>query len=531
MIMETVKKIINFVKGKSPEREIVINVEKLEYRVAVIEKGQLEELSIERTDKERIVGSIFKGRIKNHEMGLKAAFVDIGFEKNAFLHHWDMIPAALDEEMETIDRGGKKKNRAKRIDLRDIPRMYPPGSDIMVQVTKGPIGTKGPRVTTNISLPGRFLVLMPFTDQCGISRKVDDSAERKRLRKILEKLDIPETMGIILRTAGVGQKERYFVRDLAMLLEKWTEIERNMKKNQTASYVYKEPDLVERTVRDFLTEDVDRIVIDSPTEADRIKALVAQISKRSLGRIKTYNESAPIFEKFNIEKQIDNAFRRQVWLPSGGYVVIDETEALVAIDVNTGRHKSRDRDSEDNTILHTNLEAADEICRQLRLRNIGGIVVLDFIDMKGRKDQQAVYNRMKDHLRRDKAKTHLLPISQLGLMEMTRQRHAESIQSAIYADCPNCKGRGVVKSPESVSVDLQRRIAQVMRQSPAGRELRVFIHPDILHRLKHEDEDLLIDLERRYQGKMTFKADASLSTECFKITDAQSNEELFVQAS
>ncbi|MDZ4743789.1 MAG: Rne/Rng family ribonuclease [Verrucomicrobiota bacterium] len=524
-VKETVKKILSFGRVKT-DREIIINVEKLEYRVALLEKGKLEEFSIERTTEQRIVGSIFKGKIKNHEIGLKAAFVDIGFEKNAFLHHWDMIPAALDEEMEQIDRNGRKKSR-KRIEVKDIPNLYPPGSDVMIQVTKGPIGNKGPRVTTNISMPGRFLVLMPFSDACGISRKVEDPKERKRLRKILENMEIPSDMGLIMRTAGVGQKERFFVRDLAMLVETWSDIERKMKNLSSPNCLFREPDLIERTVRDFLTEEVDRIVIDSATESERIKDIMGRISKRSVNRVRHYADPQPIFEKFNIEKQISNAFNRQVSLKSGGYIIIDETEALVAIDVNTGKHKVGGQQDE-NALLNTNLEAVDEICRQLRLRNIGGLIVLDFIDMKGRRDQQSVFNRMRDNLRKDKAKTHILPISQLGLMEMTRQRHAESIQRAVYVECPSCKGRGVVKSPESISVELQRRVAQIMRQNEPGREYRIFVNPEILNRLRKEDEDLLVDLERKYAGKLSFRSDAGMPIEHFKITDSVTNEELLV---
>lgn len=456
-------------------------------------------------------------------MGLKAAFVDIGMEKNAFLHHWDMLPAALDDELDLVDRGGRKKPR-KNINVKDIPSMYPAGSDVMIQVTKGPISTKGPRVTTNISLPGRFLVLMPFNDQCGISRKVEDTVERKRLRKILEKLTIPDNMGVIIRTAGVGQKERYFIRDLALLVEKWNEVERKMKSQHSATSLYQEPDLVERTVRDFLTEDIDRIYIDNQEEANRINDLIAQISRRSKSKIKVHNESVPIFEKFGVEKQIENAFRRQVWLKSGGYIVIDETEALVAIDVNTGRAKATKE--QDKTILQTNLDAAEEICRQLRLRNIGGIIVLDFIDMKLPKDRQAVYNRMRDGLKRDKAKTHVLPISQLGLMEMTRQRHTESIQSSSYTECPTCQGKGILKSAESVSVELQRKIGEALRRGGTGRDLRIFVNPEILSRLKTVDEELLIELERKHMGRLSFKSDAALALEQFRITDAVSGEEI-----
>jgi ribonuclease G len=522
MFLDTIKGFLGF-KKKGDEKEIIISYERLERRVALLEGGQLEEFSIERENDRQISGSIYKGRVKNLEPGLKAMFVDIGLDKNAFLHYWDAIPAALDAGIEAIERTGKKRQQ-KRVTVGDIPKLYPPGSDVIVQVTKGPIGTKGPRITTNISLPGRYLVLMPYSDQCGISRKIEDQKERQRLRKILNGLDIPDGIGVIIRTVGEGQKARFFVRDLHFLLEQWQKIEQRMKEVPSPALLLSEPDLVERTVRDFLTEDVDRIIIDNEEAAQRIRDLVGQISKRSQKKIRYYNEATPIFEKFNVDKQIDSAFRRQVWLACGGYLVIDETEALVAVDVNTGRNKGgRDQDK---TIVQTNLEAAEEVARQLRLRNIGGLIIVDFIDMKNRKDQQAVYNRLKDHVRRDKAKTHILPISQLGLLEMTRQRVQESISRAVYQECPACKGKGIIKSPESMSVEIQRAITRIMRLKPELHELRILVNAQVLDRLKTEDEDLLIDLERRFQGRLSFRVEPKFHFEEFKLVNALTNEEV-----
>jgi len=452
-----IKKVQRFIKPvKKVHKEVIINAESLETRVAVLEDGKLEEFTIERTSDERLVGSIFKGKVKNLEDGLKAAFVDIGFEKNAFLHYWDIVPSSFDSSVEVVEREGRKRDKP-RITQRDIPRLYPPGSDIIVQVTKGPIGTKGPRVTTNLALPGRYLVLLPNSDQSGISRKIENHEERQRLKKILRELNIPESMGVIIRTVGEGQQKRYFVRDLALLIEEWRQIQDKINRQPSATCVFQEPDLIERTVRDFLTEDVERIVIDGAPQYERVRAMISGISRRSVSKVKLYSDSQPVFDRFNITRQLESAFARQVHLKSGGYIVIDETEALVAIDVNTGRHKSgKDQES---TLLKVNLEAADEICRQLRLRNMGGLIVLDFIDMKSRRDQQAVYHRMREGLRRDKSKTHILPISQLGLMEMTRQRHTESVRAAVYDDCPYCKGRGKVKSALTMSVEIQRRLA------------------------------------------------------------------------
>lgn len=524
-VIKKVKRLIRPVQRSN--KEVIINSESLETRVAVLESGRLEEFTIERTSDERLVGSIFKGKVKNLEDGLKAAFVDIGFEKNSFLHYWDIVPNSFDSGVEVVERENHKKRDKPRITQRDIPRLYPPGSDIIVQVTKGPIGTKGPRVTTNLALPGRYLVLLPNSDQSGISRKIENNEERQRLKKILRSLSIPDGMGVIIRTVGEGQQARYFVRDLALLVEEWKLIQERINKQPTATCVFQEPDLVERTVRDFLTEDVERIVVDSPQQYDRIREMISKISKRSVEKVKHYTESQAVFDRFNISRQLESTFSRQVHLKSGGYIVVDETEALVAIDVNTGRHKGgKDQES---TILKVNLEAAEEICRQLRLRNMGGLIVLDFIDMKSRRDQQSVYQRMKEGLRRDRAKTHILPISQLGLMEMTRQRHSESVRASVYGDCPYCKGRGKVKSSLTMSVEIQRKLSEILKKRQRDEsdfQLRIVVNPSVLERLRTEDEKLLIEMEKRYFGKLSFRGDPSFHAEQFKIVNVTNNEEL-----
>ena len=520
-----VKRLIRPVKKS--HKEVIINAEALETRVAVLEEGRLEEFTIERTSEERLVGSIFKGRVRNLEDGLKAAFVDIGFEKNAFLHYWDIVPSNFDSGVEIVERDSGRKRDKPKITQKDVPRLYPPGSDLIVQVTKGPIGTKGPRVTTNLVLPGRYLVLLPNSDQSGISRKIENHEERQRLKKILRKLHIPDGMGVIMRTVGEGQRERYFVRDLALLLEEWNQIQESIRRRPPASVVFQEPDLIERTVRDFLTEDVERIVVDSAPAHDRMRSMIARISKRSADKIRHYGEHQPIFDRFGITRQLEATFSRQVHLKSGGYLVVDETEALVAIDVNTGRHKSG-KDQE-QTILKVNLEAAEEICRQLRLRNMGGLIVLDFIDMKGRRDQQQVYQKMREGLRRDRAKTHILPISQLGLMEMTRQRHTESVRSAVYDDCPYCKGKGKVKSAETMSVEIQRKLAEILKRrgrDESDFQLRIVVHPTVSQRLRTEDQKHMDAMEKRYFIKLLLRPDPGLHAEQYKIINAATNEEL-----
>lgn len=532
-----IKRVINAIKKENPVyREVIINSEPLETRVAVLEDGVIERFEVERVGEDRLVGGVFKGKIQNLEPGLKAAFVDIGQPKNAFLHYWDIVPAANDNSIEVVRRNTKEPNKKKKkIDLRDIPSLYPIGTDIVVQITKGQIGTKGPRTTTNIALPGRFLVLMPFNDQCGISRKIEDNKERARLRKVIKSLTIPDGMGIIIRTAGEGKKLRYFIRDLHILLKTWETMETQINTEKGTACLYREPDLVERTCRDFLTEEVDRVLIDNPKDWERMRTAIAQISKRSMSKIHQFKDSIPIYERFNIERQIEQTFQRRVPLPSGGEIVIEETEALVAVDVNTGSHRNKDG-KDKNYILQVNLESASEVARQIRLRNIGGLIIIDFIDMKNRRDRQAVYNRMRREMEDDKAKNHILPISQLGIMQMTRQRQEVSIGTGLYTGCPYCNGRGIVKSPRTISVEIQRQITSILRrlkpkllengQAEDGLTIRVMLNPTVLERLRSEDESLLVDIERLYDVKLSFRADVSYHMENFRLVNAVTGEEL-----
>jgi ribonuclease G len=513
--------------------ELIINSEPLEKRVALLRDGVLEKFEVERTGEAREVGAIFKGKIQNLEPGLKAAFVDIGEAKNAFLHYWDILPAANDNSIEIVrdNKSAKQRKReSEKVSIKDIPKLYPIGSEIILQITKGQIGTKGPRTTTNIALPGRFLVLMPYTGTLGISRKIEDKKERSRLKGILRDLTLPEGMGIIVRTAGEGKKARYFIRDLHILLKRWEVINQRMEATNKPSCLYVEPDIVGRTVRDFLTEDIDRVMVDKKDDFDNIIDDVATISPRSKSKIHLFKDDIPVFERFNIERQIEQTYMRCVPLPGGGEIVIEETEALISIDVNTGSHKNKNKDGKD-FILQVNLESATEICRQVRLRNIGGLIILDFIDMKAKKDRNAVLARMRREMANDKAKNHILPISTLGIMQMTRQRHSESHSSGIYTDCPYCHGRGSVKSSRTMSVEVQRRIISVIRHIRArdGHDkeinLRILLHPTNLERLRNEDEDLLLGIEQSYGAKLSFRADPIYHVENFKIIDVESGQE------
>jgi len=523
----------HFSKDRAVYRELVINAETLEKRVALLTNGVLDKFEIEHKGENRMVGAIFKGRVQNLEGGLKAAFVDIGQPKNAFLHYWDMLPAANDSQVEFIrdNESAEQKQRKARYQAKDIPQLFPAGSDIVIQVVKDQIGTKGPRSTTNIALPGRYLVLMPFSGACGVSRKIEESSERERLKDILRSLTIPEGMGVIIRTAGEGKQARWFVRDLHMLLKRWQAIvEKINAPDRKPVLLYQEPGLIERTVRDFLTEEVDRILVDNPEDFKLVQDLVGEVSPRSRSRVELYADPIPVFERYNIERQIEQLFQRRVPLPSGGEIVIDETEALTAIDVNTGGHRGKDGAKDGNFITQANLEAVTEAARQIKLRNLGGLIMIDTIDMKNPKDRKKVFDTLRDAMEDDRAKHQILPISQLGVLQMTRQRHTESNTTSMHTACPHCQGRGIVKNPRTVSVEIQRKLLSVIRRlreslGPEKEiEINILLHPVNLERIITEDREFFRDLMKSCKVRLGTKPDQTYSIEAFKLFDSAGRE-------
>ena len=523
----------HFSKDRAVYRELVINAETLEKRVALLTNGVLDKFEIEHKGENRMVGAIFKGRVQNLEGGLKAAFVDIGQPKNAFLHYWDMLPAANDSQVEFIrdNESAEQKQRKARYQAKDIPQLFPAGSDIVIQVVKDQIGTKGPRSTTNIALPGRYLVLMPFSGACGVSRKIEESSERERLKDILRSLTIPEGMGVIIRTAGEGKQARWFVRDLHMLLKRWQAIvEKINAPDRRPVLLYQEPGLIERTVRDFLTEEVDRILVDNPEDFKLVQDLVGEVSPRSRSRVELYADPIPVFERYNIERQIEQLFQRRVPLPSGGEIVIDETEALTAIDVNTGGHRGKDGAKDGNFITQANLEAVTEAARQIKLRNLGGLIMIDTIDMKNPKDRKKVFDTLRDAMEDDRAKHQILPISQLGVLQMTRQRHTESNTTSMYTACPHCQGRGIVKNPRTVSVEIQRKLLSVIRRlresvgAEKELEINILLHPVNLERIITEDREFFRDLMKSCKVRLGTKPDPTYSIEAFKLFDGSGKE-------
>lgn len=530
--------LFGWLKRSKTKREIIVNVEKLETRVAVMENGRLEEFMVEHREEERLVGSVFKGRVQNLENDLQAAFVDIGLKKNAFLHYWDMTPDAdsiLDDEDDAVR--GKNAKKANRLSDAEIAKLFPPGSEIIVQVTKGPISTKGPRVVANLSIPGRYLVMMPGAKDSrgatlrGVSKKIGDAKERQRLKKIIDKLPLPENVGLVVRTVGQGASARAFARDLRNLLSVWNEMQANTKNLRTPCCIFQEPDLCERVVRDWLTEDIDAIVIDDAKSYEEMREVTGRISRRAKSKIRRYDGNANIFEHYGLERQLSDAFARKVPLKSGGYLVIDETEALIAVDVNTGHYKGKG--SQEESILEVNLEAVEEVARQLRLRNIGGLVILDLIDMKSRKHQKQVYRALKDALKRDRARTNVLEISELGLLEMSRQRQDQSILSMLTSNCPYCQGHGVIKSPMAISIEVQRHLTTLLKKAAADKkpfEPKIVIAPQVMQRLRTDDSEILAKLQNDFDTRLTFVSELHRHPESFSILDAATSQVLYSQS-
>jgi ribonuclease G len=437
----------------------------------------------------------------------------------------DRFSGGKEEDVAEMAKGMSEDDR-KRIGTDEIPQLFPRGSDIIVQVSKGPIGPKGARVTTNLSIPGRYLVLLPYASTTAVSRKIEDREERGRLREVLTELDNPDKAGFICRTNAEGADPLYFKRDADMLLALWRDINERRASTHAPALLYHEPNLLEQTMRDLFTDEIDAVVIDDTETWKRARDFVVRYVDKDLAkRVTLYQKARPIFEHYKVSEQLARIFNREVELPSGGRICFDETEALIAIDVNTG--KSRSGKDQPETILHTNLEACDEIARQLRMRNVGGLVVIDFIDMRPAKHRADVLNRMRRLARADRARSRILPISQLGLMEMTRQREQESVRDTVFDPCTYCQGRGRVKSALTMSVELQRRLEEILIRHQHEKDLsfRIQLHPAVLARLKNDDADLITSLEAEYGQKLTFRADDRLHHEEFKVIDPETGVE------
>lgn len=533
------------------KQEMLINVaQPEECRIAILEDGLLEELYVERTSQDSYVGNIYKGVVVNLEPSIQAAFVDFGVGRNGFLHISDIEPQYFrqggyapeqpvevgacrnhrhrddDSDVEPVDEEPPGRRRGFRPGAR--PRVKPPiqeilrrGDEVLVQVIKEGIGTKGPTLSTYISIPGRYLVLMPALGRVGVSRKIEDEDVRRRLRDVMLELNPPKGLGFIVRTAGSDRTKKELSRDLAYLLRLWKVIVRRLKKTPGPAVIYEESDMIIRTIRDIFTSEVDGIYIDEPKAFERAKEFLQLVMPRFVNRLHYYEGKEPLFHKYHMDEEIAKIHRRVVPLKQGGSIVIDQTEALVAIDVNSGNFRADD--SAEETAYQMNLLAAREIARQLRLRDLGGVIVNDFIDMRKEKHRRGVERALRDAVKRDRARTKILRTSPFGLIEMTRQRIRPSLKKSVYRDCPACNGTGVVKSAESMGLEVVRLLILAAQNAEVARVM-VTVADDVAEYLNNKKRRDLSRLEDEGQMAIQVVGDEDVSPEHLVIECFGSDE-------
>lgn len=505
--------------------EIVINSNALETRVAILENSVVTELFIDRHKDRSIVGNIYKGVVTKVLPGMQAAFVDIGLEKAGFLYVSDVDVmeimeeyekmAGLDKNMEVVEEIKQRPQHAKkRQQTRPIEEMLQEGQEMLVQVSKEPIGTKGCRITSYITLPGRYLVFMPTIDNLGVSRRIKEESERKRLRDLVKSLK-KQGMGYIVRTVSEGSSKEEFLADMKFLSKLWDDIQKNGDQARGRALVHSDLNLIHRTLRDVFTQDVQSIIIDSKLEYQDCINFVRSYMPHVEPKIKLYTDDEPIFDVYGIEMEIERALGRKIWLKSGGYIVIDETEALVTIDVNTGRYVGKRNPEE--TILKTNLEAIKEIVYQLKLRNIGGIIIIDFIDMSREENRAKVYNVLEAALKNDRAKANIHKISELGLVEMTRKRVRESLNKVLCEPCPYCEGKGRIKSTTTVCYEVFHEVRRAANSLGRFKKIMVNVHPQVADMLLDEERPFLDQLEKELKKRIITKADYDLHLEQYEI--------------
>ncbi|MCO6437947.1 MAG: Rne/Rng family ribonuclease [Phycisphaerae bacterium] len=488
---------------------MIINVSGTEEcRIAVIHEGQLEELFLERASSQSHVGNIYKGRVTNIEPGIQAAFIDFGLPKQGFLHVSDVQPQYFPSHS-----GGASEEvgrKIPRLNRPPIQKCFRRGQEVIVQVTREGVGTKGPTLTTYLSIPGRFLVMMPGMSRHGVSRKIEDDQARRRMRDILNELELPSGMGFILRTAGLDRNKRELQRDLNYLQRLWKTVADRIRNQPAPAELYRESDLVTRTIRDIYSTEFNRMVVDDEETAEKAREFLQLAMPRSKTQVDVYTDREPVFHRYGIEQEIERINMRHVPLSSGGSLVIESTEAMVTIDVNSGRFRSLD-DAEE-TAYRINMEAAGEIARQLRLRDLGGLILCDFIDMRYDRHIRAVEKKLRDDLKKHKERVRMLRMSAFGIVEMTRQRQRASIRRNMYYDCPHCRGAGVVKMPESVVLDVMRMI-QLSVFQPDVHRVTISVDPDVAMRILNTKRAAIARMESESGKTVIIRGDANFTTD------------------
>lgn len=511
--------------------EILLNIESKEIRYAYLKNGQLENIIVERKKDRQMIGNICKGRVTNILHNIQSAFIDIGEGENGFIHISDIIENTkkleemfdmdfeLDYDISTVDT-----NRTQNLKIDQVLKQ---DQLVIVQVVKEPIGTKGARLTSKISLPGRYLVLLPNSFHRGVSRKIEDRGTRERLKKTIRSFEMPKNMGLICRTASQNATIEMLICEAQELLKTWQDIVENFNKAAGPQVLYEDTDIIKRAVITAVDKRMDRILVDDYTVYQQCKRLYAPYVEEHPLRIEFYRDKAPMFERFSVEKEIEKSLRRKIWLASGGYLYFDQTEAMHTIDVNSGRSSNFKSEDVEETLVRINLEAAAEIARQLRLRNIGGLIICDFIDMRSKRNQRRVLEHIKECMKEDSAKCTILGMSDFGLVEMTRQRSRGSLSQTIFTSCPYCAGSGHVKTHESVSIELERDLKKVINccQQYA---LRVEVHPELHRYLVENDTNYLSSLAESLNAKIDWEKNDLLHINEYDFFSSTNNKKIEV---
>jgi ribonuclease G len=510
-------------------KEILINVEPKEIRCAFQRNGILQDLVVERKNSRTLTGNVYRGRVTNILHNIQSAFIDIDEGENGFIHISDILENTQKfKELFDMDFEFEQRESRKKKHETDISKILKPDQPVLVQVVKEPIGSKGARLTSNISIAGRYLVLLPNTPHRGVSRKVEDRAARDRLKKLIQAFEMPQDMGLICRTASVNATQEQLVAEAHELLDTWKEVMDKFEKASRPTCLLEESDLIKRSLITGIDKHYDRILIDDFATFQRCKHLYARYSGEWEMKIDYYRDKHPMFERFGVEREIEKALKRKIWLPSGGYLFFDSTEAMLTIDVNSGRSKSERKATDvEESLVRINMEAAEELARQLRIRNIGGLIICDFIDMRLKKNQKRVLERLREAMKDDSAKCTILGMSEFGLVEMTRQRNRESLAQTMFTHCPYCSGSARVKTHESVAIEIERALKKLILVEEQF-ALKLISHPSLDKFLSHSDKKMLMKMAEKWNADLKFSLDDTLHINEFQFYSTTNGRQIEV---
>lgn len=503
-------------------QEILLNIESKEIRVANLKHGRLNDLVIERKRERQTTGNIYKGRVTNILHNIQSAFINVNEGENGFIHLSDILENTRKlEEVFDMDLGSESREEEETAQVQ-IDQLLKPDQYVIVQVVKEPIGTKGARLTSKISLPGRYLVLLPNSPHRGVSKKIEDRAARERLKRLIRGFELSEEMGIICRTASQGASEEMLIAEATELATIWQGIVEKYKAIPGPTLLYEESDIIKRAVISAVDKKVDRLLVDDYNTYQLCRRLAAPYAAEHPLRIEFYRDKFPMFERFGVEKEIDRSLKRKIWLHSGGYLYFDQTEAMHTIDVNSGRSTNVETGDVEETLVRINLEAAEEIARQLKIRNVGGLIICDFIDMRSRKNQRRVLDHLKECMKEDSAKCTILGMSEFGLVEMTRQRNRGSLLQTLYDACPYCSGTGTIKTHDSVTIELERDLKRII-QCQQQYALSIRVHPELHRYIQQTDREFLHQLSESLNAKITWDVDDSLHLNSYRFVSLIDN--------